>query len=272
MGRIIAVANQKGGVGKTTTVTNLSASMAAQKKRVLVVDMDPQGNASSGLGLGRDLPRTVYQALVGAAGPAECLIKSQIEGLDVLPATPDLSGAEIELIDAERRESRLKGVLASLAENYDYILVDCPPSLGLLTINGLIAAQSVLVPLQCEYYAMEGLGHLMATIDRVRRSLSPDLRMEGILLTMFDSRNRLSHQVSEEVKRFFTSHVFKTIIPRNVRLSESPSFGKPVMLYDRQSSGSIAYQDLAREIIRRDAAEKRKANEKEKSVEKEKRA
>ena len=182
----------------------------------------------------------------------------------MLPATTDLSGAEIELIDVEEREQRLKGVLAVLAPSYEYVLIDCPPSLGLLTINSLTAANSVLVPLQCEYYAMEGLGHLMATIDRVRRGLNPELRLEGILLTMFDARNRLSHQVSEEVKRYFSERVFKTIVPRNVRLSESPSFGKPALLYDKSSSGSVAYVDLAKEMIKRDKDEKRAASKQKK--------
>lgn len=263
MGRVIAVANQKGGVGKTTTVTNLAASMALQKKKALVVDMDPQGNASSGLGIARGSAKTIYQAIAGVADVKECISKGPIDNLEILPATTDLSGAEIELIDVEARESRLKSLLAPLRPLYDYLLIDCPPSLGLLTINSLTAADSVMVPLQCEYYAMEGLGHLMSTIDRVRRSLNPELRLEGILLTMFDSRNRLSHQVSEEVKRFFAAHVFKTVIPRNVRLSESPSFGKPVMLYDKASSGSIAYADLAKEMIKRDNAEKKAKKEKE---------
>lgn len=264
MGRIIAVANQKGGVGKTTTVVNLAASMAVQKKKILVVDMDPQGNASSGLGLGRGQALTIYQALCAMAPAKDCVTKSGIDNLDMMPATTDLSGAEVELIDAEARERRLKSVLGLLAPQYDYVLIDCPPSLGLLTINSLTAADSVLVPLQCEYYAMEGLGHLMATIDRVRRGLNTELRLEGILLTMFDARNRLSHQVSEEVKRFFSDRVFKTVIPRNVRLSESPSFGKPALLYDKSSSGSVAYLDLAKEMIKRDNAERRAATKRDK--------
>jgi chromosome partitioning protein len=259
MGRIIAVANQKGGVGKTTTVVNLASSMATQKKKALVIDMDPQGNASSGLGVVRGSTKTIYHALSGDADVKDCLNKGPVENLDILPATTDLSGAEIELVDAESRESRLKNLLATLRPSYDYLLIDCPPSLGLLTINSLTAADSVMVPLQCEYYAMEGLGHLMSTIDRVRRSLNTELRLEGILLTMFDGRNRLSHQVAEEVKKFFANNVFKTVVPRNVRLSESPSFGKPVMLYDKASSGSVAYTDLAKEIIKRDNAEKKAA-------------
>jgi chromosome partitioning protein len=261
MGRIIAVANQKGGVGKTTTVVNLASSLAAQKKKALVIDMDPQGNASSGLGIPRSTSKTIYHALCGDVDVKECLAKGPIENLEVLSATTELSGAEIELVDAEARESRLKNLLAPLRSSYDYLLIDCPPSLGLLTLNSLTAADSVMVPLQCEYYAMEGLGHLMSTIDRVRRSLNTELRLEGILLTMFDGRNRLSHQVAEEVKKFFAANVFKTVVPRNIRLSESPSFGKPVMLYDKTSSGSVAYTDLAKEIIKRDNAEKKAATQ-----------
>lgn len=256
MGRMIAVANQKGGVGKTTTVINLAASMAVQNRRVLVVDMDPQGNATSGLGLAQNLKQTIYHALCGLADPSACILKSEIEGLFVMPANTDLAAAEVELIEAEARERRLLSVLAPIANGYDYVLIDCPPSLSLLTINSLTAAASVLVPLQCEYYALEGLGHLMATIDLVRRSLNPNLRMEGILLTMFDARNRLSHRVSQEVKKFFSAHVFQTVIPRNVRLSESPSFGKPVLLYDKASAGCIAYLGLAKEMIKRDGFDK----------------
>ena len=259
MGRIIAVANQKGGVGKTTTTINLAAALALAGKRVLVVDVDPQGNLSSGVGQkGKAGPGgTLYEALTApdpAADAAPFIVASGIEGLDVLPADRNLTGAEIELVPLASREERLRRLLASSREVYDFIFVDCPPSLGLLTLNALVAADSVLIPLHCEYFALEGLADLVGTLRRVRSALNPALDIEGVLLTMFDERTNLGQQVANDVREFFKEKVFRTVIPRNVRLGEAPSHGIPAIVYDVKSRGAAAYLALAREMVERDAA------------------
>ncbi len=250
MGRIVTVANQKGGVGKTTTAVNLGASLAAAEKATLVVDIDPQGNATSGLGIDPNaLETSTYDMIIGACTPGEAIMPSALDYLDILPASKDLAGAEIELVDADRRELKLSDALHSVREQYDFIVVDSPPSLGLLTLNALCAADSVIVPLQCEYYALEGLGRLIETISIIRKNLNPSLELDGILLTMFDGRTSLSNQVAREVRDNFDGRVFNTVIPRNVRISESPSFGKPVILYDARSRGSEGYLEFAREYM-----------------------
>ena len=251
MGKVIAVTNQKGGVGKTTTAVNLSACLAALGKRVLLVDIDPQRNAASGLGARDGEGPTLYDLLGDAAmDPHATVRKSEVEGLDVLPGSIELSGAEIELVEVDRREFLVRDVLDRLRGEYDYILIDCPPSLSLLTLNALTAADSMLVPIQCEYYALEGVGQLMNTLMLVRKRLNPSLKIEGVVLTMYDARTNLSEQVAEEVRRYFRNQLFKTVIPRNVRLSEAPSHGRPIHLYDPRCAGAQAYMSLAEELIR----------------------
>lgn len=253
MGKIIAVANQKGGVGKTTTAVNLAAALGDKGKRVLLVDTDPQGNTTSGVGVDRrDCRVSVYEVLIGGAKAKEALVKTEFKNLTLLPSHMDLAAAELELASLESREAILKNALASLRGEYDYLFIDCPPSLGLITTNALTAADTILIPIQCEYYALEGLSQLMNTVRRVKRQYNDLLDIEGVLLTMYDGRLNLTQQVVEEVKKYFPRKVFKTVIPRTVRLSEAPGFGQPVLYYDRSSRGAQAYGDLAAEILKND--------------------
>ncbi len=251
--RILAVANQKGGVGKTTTAINLGTALAAAGKHVLIIDLDAQGNASTGIGLSRpQRERGTYHVLFGEMPVAAATVQTSIPRLSVVPASVDLSGAELELVSAERRESRLREALRAGHVSHDFILIDCPPALGLLTLNALVAADAVLVPLQCEFYALEGLSHLLRTIERVRRSFNPALEVQGVVLTMFDRRNNLSELVAQDVRGHLGAKVYETVIPRNVRVSEAPSHGKPVLLYDLNCAGSQAYVHLASELLKRE--------------------
>lgn len=254
MGRVISIANQKGGVGKTTTAVNLASSFAALGKRVLLIDIDPQGNATSGLGIEKSsLRKTVYHALIAQVPLTLIAVDPGISNLRLIPANGDLSGAEVELVPMMARETRLRKAIEGVRDHHDFVFIDCPPSLGLLTVNALTAADAVLIPLQCEYFAMEGLSQLMNTIKLVKESLNPKLEIEGILLTMFDSRNNICHQVAEDVTQHFGWKVFETVVGRNVRLSEAPSHGKPINLYDPQGKGAVAYETLAKEILSRGA-------------------
>ena len=251
MGKIISIANQKGGVGKTTTSINLSTVLAKRNKKTLLIDADPQGNATSGVGIDQEIKLSIYDVLIDETEIKEAIIKTQIKNLDVCPSNIDLAGAEVELVSMMSREQRLKEKLDIIKNEYDYIIIDCPPSLGLITLNAFTASDSVLIPVQCEYYALEGLGQLLNTVNLVKKHLNKNLEIEGALLTMFDSRTNLAKQVVDEVKKYFGDKVYKTVIPRNVKLSEAPSYGMPICMYDARSKGSRCYDKFAKEFIKK---------------------
>lgn len=251
MGKTVAIVNQKGGVGKTTTAVNLTASLGSKGYKILLVDTDPQGNSTSGLGINkRGLERSSYNVLIGECSAEDAIVKTEFENVSVMPSSMDLAGAELELVEIQKRESKLKNALALVKDDYDFIFLDCPPSLGLITLNGLCAADTIMVPIQCEFYALEGLSQLISTVRTVKRLYNPFIEIEGVLLTMYDGRLNLTQQVVDEVKKCFPKKVYSTFIPRNVRLSEAPSFGEPVLYYDKASKGSKAYSDLADEFLR----------------------
>ena len=263
MGKIISIANQKGGVGKTTTSVSLSAILAKKGKKILMIDMDPQGNGTSGLGIDKNVKFSVYDVIIDDVEIENTIKKTEIENLDVCPSNINLAGAEVELVDMEEREQRLKSKLDKIKEKYDYIIIDCPPSLGLVTLNAFTASDSVLIPVQCEYYALEGLGQLINTINLVKKHLNNSLYIEGALLTMYDARTNLSNQVVKEVKRYFEDKVYKVVIPRNVKLSEAPSYGMPITLYDKRSKGAKCYEKLAKEFLKINDSEQKAKHMKE---------
>ena len=263
MGKIISIANQKGGVGKTTTSVSLSAILAKKGKKILMIDMDPQGNGTSGLGIDKNVKFSVYDVIIDDVEIENTIKKTEIENLDVCPSNINLAGAEVELVDMEEREQRLKSKLDKIIEKYDYIIIDCPPSLGLVTLNAFTASDSVLIPVQCEYYALEGLGQLINTINLVKKHLNKSLYIEGALLTMYDARTNLSNQVVKEVKRYFEDKVYKVVIPRNVKLSEAPSYGMPITLYDKRSKGAKCYEKLAKEFLKINDSEQKAKHMKE---------
>lgn len=256
MGKIISIANQKGGVGKTTTAVNLSSCLALQKKKVLLIDADPQGNATSGVGANKNVEKSTYDVILNQENIVNVIQSSAVPNLTVCASNINLAGAEVQLVSELSREYKLKEALSSIKDEYDFIIIDCPPSLGLVTLNALTASDSVLVPIQCEYYALEGLGQLMSTVDLVQRHLNKSLEVEGVALTMYDARTNLSMQVIEEVKKYFKDKVYRTVIPRNVKLSEAPSYGLPIAMYDKNSKGATAYTDLAKEVIKNNKTKK----------------